>query len=170
MKTLGAIAGSSMYREALGWEGVSPHRMAMCSFGSLTTTGAFVSEFMFTFALLFIAYGIAFEPRQGALFGPIAAPLFIGSMLGLILFASAGNSTLPGYAPGMNWAICVGPEVAMGASTPGFHVYFTGPLLASFLHALLFIGAPPHHAKDGCFTAPLLMQERVSRKESDARL
>lgn len=49
-----------------------------------------------TFILLFIAYGVAFDPKNGQLFGPIMAPIFVGFQLGMNLFAGAGMSTAPG--------------------------------------------------------------------------
>ena len=49
-----------------------------------------------TFILLFVAYGVAFDPKNGQLFGPIMAPIFVGFQLGMNLFAGAGMSTAPG--------------------------------------------------------------------------
>ena len=49
--------------------------------------------------LLQPAYGVAFDPKNGQIFGPIMAPIFVGTMLGLILFIASGFSSLP-YAPG----------------------------------------------------------------------
>jgi hypothetical protein len=43
-------------------------------------------------AMLIPAYGIAFDARQGQLFGPILAPIFIGAQIGLLIWASAGLS------------------------------------------------------------------------------
>jgi len=176
MQSAGSMMGSLLMRATLGWDEVTAQDLAACSLGSLTDAGAFVSEMMFTFVLLLIAYGTAFDPRQGALFGPILAPVFIGALLSLVLFAASGLSTIPGYAPGLNWAMCLGPAVAVG-KRPSW-VHFIGPMVACLVNAVLFISAPPHHASDGCFTPPMLLdvekgldhkkgQEHAPRNTSD---
>lgn len=160
---IGSVVGSVLMRIVIGWDSdsIAPNQMALCGIGTLTPSGALVAEVMFTFILLFPAFGIAFEPKQGQLFGPIGAPVSIGVTLGLILFAASGLT--PGYEPGMNVAICFGPSVAMGAFLPTDWIYWLGPAIACIVHGAVFIFAPPHHSQDGCFT-PVLLVEHAKTK------
>lgn len=43
--------------------------VARCTVGEMKTSGAFASEFFFSVTLLFIAFGTAFDLKQGAVFG-----------------------------------------------------------------------------------------------------
>ena len=160
-QTAGSILGATLMRSTLGWDELTPPDLAVCSLGSLTPGAALVTEVVFSFTLLFLAYGIAFDTRQAAIFGPVGAPILIGVAMALLLYASSALSSSPGYAPSMNWAICVGPAVALGALDRSVWIYFAGPMLAALLHAPLFILSPPHHKTDGCFKPPLLDQEEV---------
>lgn len=161
---LGSTIGSVLMRIVLGWDSqlIAPNQMAICNIGTLPPMGALVAEVMFTFILLFPCFGIAFDPKQGQLFGPIGAPICVGITLGLILFAASGLS--PGYEPGMNVALCFGPSAAMGFSfLPTDWIYWLGPAIACIVHGVIFIVAPPHHSQDGCFT-PVLLVEHAKTK------
>ncbi|KAA8498698.1 Aquaporin TIP4-3 [Porphyridium purpureum] len=155
---VGGILGAVLMRVSLGWHQgpFSDAEMAVCSFGSLSVGSAFMAEVVWTFALLFVAFGIAFDPRQAQLFGPIMAPVFIGTQLGINIFASASLSVEPGYVAGMNFAVCLGPAVAVGRVPATTWVYFLGPMVAAAVLAVVFISAPPHHAKHGFYRPPLL--------------
>lgn len=79
---------------------------------------AFVLEFMCTLTLIFIAFGVALNPRQERIFGPALAPWLVGLTLGLLSWSSAYEK--PGYAgASMNPARCFG--VYVGSGFPGYH-------------------------------------------------
>lgn len=50
---------------------------------------AFVLEFMFTLTLIFLAFGVGLDPRQGSILGAILAPCLVGIALGVLIFGSS---------------------------------------------------------------------------------
>ena len=65
---------------------------------------------MCCFVLLVLAFGVALDPRQQKLMGPVFGPLAVGSSL-FVVFASAG--LVPGYSgAGANPAWCFAFAVA----------------------------------------------------------
>jgi len=169
----GTIFGSLMYRAVLGWDDVTPADLAACSVGDLGPGSAFAAEFMYTMMIIVWAFGIAFDPKQGELFGPILGPICVATGLGLLLFASSANTMIPGTGiPSIAWTICLGPSVALGnAGFETLHwVYLSAQVLACGLHAVLFLGAPPHHAKEGVFTPILLREKKDYQKKKAAAL
>ena len=158
---IGCVLGSVFMRIVIGWDKAVGAQLALCTHGPMTHGQAFVSEFFFTFCLLFFAFGIAFEPKQREVFGPVLAPILIGMGLGLILFASSSLPSAAGGGPGagipsMNWSVCFGPSVALWSFEPTHWVYPIGTLACSAVHGLLFLGSPPHHDKEGYFKPVLL--------------
>ncbi|GJP55467.1 hypothetical protein CLOM_g14422 [Closterium sp. NIES-68] len=116
----------------------------------LSIAQGLLSESIFTFALLFIAFGVALDQTQGALFGPIIAPIIIGVILSLLIFIS-GAIAPPGYTGvGMNPARCFGPAAAMGSEAgvlwENLWVFLVGPLLGALALGLLYNLVPPNHA------------------------
>lgn len=57
---------------------------------------AFVLEFMFCLILLFLAFGVALDPRQSKVTGAAAAPWLVGMVLGVISWGS--SFTRSGYS------------------------------------------------------------------------
>merc|ERR1712216_589873 len=95
------------------------------------TSEALVAEIMFSLFLLFIAYGVAFDPKQGALFGPLGAPVVIGFALGLLIFASSAISATPGaVVASANFALCVGSNYTSVGFFGHEWVYILGTFLA----------------------------------------
>lgn len=73
-QTVGAILGSAFMFAVLPDAIIDATHLGGCRIGpNIDQGGAFVAEFMFTFVLLFIAYGCALDARQGAVFGPVSA-------------------------------------------------------------------------------------------------
>jgi hypothetical protein len=93
--------------------------------------------------LLFPAYGVAFDRQQADVYGPILAPIVIGTSLGLAIWVSSGMIDF-GYVWGGNPALCMGS--AVGASDwKDTWVVWVGALLASAVHSLLYLAVPPNH-------------------------
>lgn len=158
---IGSVLGSFLMRVVVGWDKAVGAQLGLCSHGPMTHGQAFVSEFVFTFCLLFFAFGIAFEPKQRQVFGPVLAPILIGMALGLILFASSSLPSAAGGGPGagipsMNWSICFGPSVVLASFEPTHWVYPIGTFACCAVHGLLFLGATPHHETEGWFRPVLL--------------
>lgn len=102
-----------------------------------------IAESMFSLCLLFIAFGVALDPRQGKIFGPVLAPFIIGLALGMLIFASSGLA--PGYTgAGMNAARCIGSAAASGEWKHHW-VYWLGPVIAVVVHTIIYKLAPPTH-------------------------
>lgn len=79
---------------------------------------ALLLEFMCTLTLVFIAFGVALNPRQERVFGPALAPWLVGLTAGLLSWGSAYEK--PGYGgASLNPARCFGVYVGIGF--PGYH-------------------------------------------------
>jgi glycerol uptake facilitator-like aquaporin len=132
---------------ALVFDRISPNglKLAACSIGEMGPKDAFLAETFFSIALLVVAYGIAFDARQGQLFGPILAPLFISATLGLLIWSSGGLAM--GYTgAGMNPIMCWAPNVVVGgAAMDNQWVYWAGPAVGALMHAVVYVTIPPHH-------------------------
>lgn len=57
---------------------------------------AFLLEFVYCLCLVFLAFGVALDPRQRGIFGPALSPWLVGLALGLLSWGSA--FTRPGYS------------------------------------------------------------------------
>ena len=145
---LGYIFGALLLRiglNNLGNDSISNVEIGGCSFGNLPDASAFVLEFVYSFLLIFIAFGVAFDPKQGQIYGQFVAPWFIGIILALIIFMSGGISSNNEYiGAGTNPARCLGPAVVT-ADFESVWVYLIAPLIAAIVHAPLYNLAPPHH-------------------------
>ena len=103
----GALRGSFGTEDAVLWKGGGCFREP----GTVTAGQALLIETMCCWVLLVLAFGVALDPRQQKLMGPVVGPLAVGSSLGLIIFASGG--LVPGYTgAGANPAPCFAFAVA----------------------------------------------------------
>jgi glycerol uptake facilitator-like aquaporin len=55
----------------------------------------FILETMSAMTLMFCAFGVGLDPRQGPVFGPVFGPLLVGLALAVTSFA--GAFVKPGY-------------------------------------------------------------------------
>ncbi|KAJ7549871.1 hypothetical protein O6H91_07G072600 [Diphasiastrum complanatum] len=117
-------------------------------------TQAFVSEFCFSFALLFIAFMVVLDPKSFQVSGPILSPMIVGLTVGLMLFISMGFTGNDGYTgAGMNPARCIGPTVVLmglkdsSISWNGRWVFWAGPFGAGLVVAMIYNIIPPHHTE-----------------------
>jgi len=156
----GATLGALMLKMSIDYiDEIGPSDLAVCGPGKLSPTGLFISEAFWLYCLLLIAYGIAFDPKQGEMFGQ-TAPICVAAAVALFSFASSNLSG--GYGAGLNWAQCVGIAVAHGEFNGYEWIYVVAMTTAVLLHSLLFVLVPPHHAEDGTFQAPLLLVARAA--------
>jgi len=128
----------------------------LCSRGDVGIMPAFVAEVMCFYILVNIAYGVAIDPRQGKLFGPIVAPMFVSCVPPTIGYSVSrlGN----GFGPGMNWANCIGSSVAAGHFSLDLFLYPVAHTLAACAATYLYMVHPPHGnlCAAGTYIPPLL--------------
>lgn len=55
----------------------------------------FALEYMFALGLMFLAFGVGLDPRQGKTLGPALSPILVGATLGFATLAS--SAAKPGY-------------------------------------------------------------------------
>ena len=107
---------------------------------------ALLLEAFSSFALLFLAFGVALDPRQQKLFGPLAGPLAVGVALGLVSFASSG--LVPGFT-----GASMNPtrRFAFAVARKNFYdqwIWWVGPAVGAMLHAVGYHVAPPYHESE----------------------
>ncbi|KAJ5226981.1 MIP transporter [Penicillium citrinum] len=103
-------------------------------------TDGLVIEFIACLILIFLAFGVALDPRQGKVFGPATGPWFVGVVLGITSWGTA--FTREGYiGASLNPARCFGAYVA--SEFPTYHwIHWVGPLAASVGHGLVYFIDP----------------------------
>ena len=96
-QSLGAIIGCYWLRLGLGDAYFPTGVIPGCTVDpTLVSRGElFVLEYMFAQALIFTAFGVGLDPRQGKVFGPALSPILVGLTLGLGTLAS--SLAKPGY-------------------------------------------------------------------------
>ncbi|KAJ5527200.1 hypothetical protein N7513_011359 [Penicillium frequentans] len=99
-----------------------------------------VIEFMACLIVIFLAFGVALDPRQAKVFGPAVGPWFVGIVVGVVCWATA--FTREGYiGASLNPARCFGAYVA--SEFPTYHwIHWVGPLAASIAHGLVYFVDP----------------------------
>ncbi|KAJ5326608.1 hypothetical protein MYU51_014553 [Penicillium brevicompactum] len=99
-----------------------------------------VIEFFACLILIFLAFGVALDPRQAKVFGHATAPWFVGIVLGIVSWGTA--FTREGYiGASLNPARCLGAYVA--SSFPGYHwIHWIGPLAAAVGHGFIYFIDP----------------------------
>jgi glycerol uptake facilitator-like aquaporin len=90
----------------------------------------FVMEFMLAQALIFTAFGVGLDPRQGRVFGPALAPFLVGGTLGLATLAS--TLAKPGYT-----GVCMGYPVHASIRMRPTSEALANPRQLSTRHAVL---------------------------------
>ncbi|PGH27453.1 hypothetical protein AJ80_00932 [Polytolypa hystricis UAMH7299] len=105
------------------------------------TRDAFVLEFMFCLTLIFLAFGVGLDPRQGGIYGATLSPWLVGIALALLSWCS--SFTRPGYyGASMNPARCFG--VYEGSTFLFYHwIHWVGPIAASMGHGVIYASVPP---------------------------
>lgn len=155
VQVCGAMAGAYIMYESVEHSTSQGLALATCQTGPLHNNQALAIEFFFSLSLLFVIYGMAFNIRQKEIFGPVLPPIFIGFMLGLIIFGSSSLAAAPFAGAGVNPSLCLGTAWAyhrthldLPASNEILEdqwVYWVGPILASIVNAAVYATAPPYY-------------------------
>mmetsp|Transcript_19061 Transcript_19061/g.26814 ORF Transcript_19061/g.26814 Transcript_19061/m.26814 type:complete len:158 (+) Transcript_19061:158-631(+) len=100
---LGAVIGASIMKDALPDETINWTKnsrgqgaLAGCAAGDLSGKQQFLLEFGFGMFVIIVAYGTAFDARQGKIFGPILAPIFVAASIATAIYSS-GTVLSSGY-------------------------------------------------------------------------
>eukprot|EP00993_Chasmostoma_nieuportense_P001794 NODE_2642_length_1129_cov_254.839321_g2520_i0.p1 GENE.NODE_2642_length_1129_cov_254.839321_g2520_i0~~NODE_2642_length_1129_cov_254.839321_g2520_i0.p1 ORF type:complete len:351 (+),score=85.57 NODE_2642_length_1129_cov_254.839321_g2520_i0:55-1053(+) len=123
-----------------------------CAVGDHISNGeAFLFEVLFFLALLLIAFGVALDPNQGKIYGPVWAPIFIGVLLGFLSFVS--GSIFPGYTgAAMNPARCTGAAVWFEGNYETrveLWVFWLGDITACVIFGIVYWLVPPSFQSAG---------------------
>lgn len=140
-----AVAGGVLHGALIGQDDYDIHGGG-CFREEYTVTAAqaFLIETFSVFALLFLAFGVALDPRQQKLFGMFAAPLAVGCSVGIVSFASGG--LFSGYSgASMHPGRCFAFAVARHNFADQW-IWWLGPIVGSFLQMICFRIAPPYHS------------------------
>jgi len=147
-QTTGAICGASLLRVVVGDVRAELYNLGGCALGEEFTLGrAILNEMIFGLILLFVAFGTALDTGMREIFGPVLAPFFIATMLGVILYSGAAMGGPTYLGPGVNPARCFGPAVALGKVGDEQLVWWFGPIMAAVIIAVVFLLVPPRFAQ-----------------------
>jgi len=112
--------------------------------GQVTVGQASAIEFMSTFCLLFIAYGIGLDPRQRKVYGALYGPLLVGLLVGMMTgFAATFAHGYTGAS--MFPSRCLGLATGMGVFQSTHWVWWVPDIAACFVHSLVYRFAPPYN-------------------------
>lgn len=145
-QTLGAALAGGILRGVFGAQRAVAFHGGGCfrEPGSVTAGQALLVETVSSFTLLVLAFGVALDPRQQKLFGPLGGPLAVGCSLGLVSFASAG--LVPGYTgASMNPARCFAFAITRRNFVDQW-IWWVGPFCGAWLLAICYFVAPPYHS------------------------
>ena len=145
-QTIGAAVAGGILRGIFGAERAIEFHGGGCfrEPGSVTAEQALLLETVSSFALLVLAFGVALDPRQQKLFGPLGGPVAVGCSLGLVSFASAG--LVPGFTgASMNPARCLAFAITRRSFLDQW-IWWVGPVCGSLLLAIVYNIAPPYHS------------------------
>lgn len=145
-QTIGAALAGGVLHGVFGAERAVEFKGGGCyrDPGTVTSGQALLLETMSSFALLSLAFGVALDPRQQKLFGPLGGPIAVGCSLGLVSFASAG--LVAGYTGvSMNPTRCFAFAIARHNFADQW-IWWAGPFCGSCLLAITYSIAPPYHS------------------------
>jgi glycerol uptake facilitator-like aquaporin len=140
---IGGIMGS-----AIIWGWITDEQRALygagnCNQGSLSDGRALLVESSSYFWFLFVVFGVAFDPAQRRIYGPVLAPFFLAAMLGSIVILS---SIAAGYGGvWLNPTRCFGAAVISGRFSSEVWISIVSMLIASIGMAVYYIVLPFNH-------------------------
>jgi len=143
---VGGALGGTILRVALGKRFALEIHNAGCWIdpeGEVDVWQAALIEFVSTFILLFLAYGVGLDPRQAKLFGVKYGPVLVGLIVGVMTSFTAtlhvgytGAAMFPGR--------CFGLAVGIGEFQTSHWVWWIPDILAAALHGILYKTIPPY--------------------------
>lgn len=140
-QTAGAALAGLMLRASWGSRDFKVGGCFLFESEGATLGSAFATEFTVSLALIFIIFGIGYDPRNREILGPTLGPFLIGCFIGVINLGFG----FPKYGyggPGLYPTRCFGAFV--GSRFPHYHwVHWVGPIAASATHAVMYNALPP---------------------------
>ncbi|GAB7334970.1 hypothetical protein MBLNU13_g06841t2 [Cladosporium sp. NU13] len=96
-QTLGAIVAGYWLKLGLGEQFFPVGTIPGCTIdpAQVSPGQLFALEYMFALGLMFLAFGVGLDPRQGKTLGPALGPILVGVTLGFATLAS--SAAKPGY-------------------------------------------------------------------------
>jgi len=143
---VGGVLGGAILRVALGSQLAYEIHNAGCWIdpeGEVSVWQAALIEFVSTFILLLLAYGVGLDPRQAKLFGPKYGPVLVGLVVGVMTsFTATIHAGYTGAAmfPGR----CFGLAAGIGEFQTSHWVWWIPDILAAVLHGFLYKTIPPY--------------------------
>lgn len=144
---LGAIAASAISREVLGAVGQMGATIPASALG-LSAGGAFVIEWLLSFALMFVIMAVATDERVANGFAAIAVGLTVG-------FCAIMGGPLTGAS--MNPARSLGPAV-IGGCWDAHWLYWLAPItgMIAAAHCYEYLRGTPEHSRTSATTTRAL--------------
>jgi len=117
--------------------------------GPMEVGQAVAIEFMASFALLLVSFGVGLDPRQKELYGSSLGPLLVGLTVGTM--TSATSALNPGYTgAGMFPGRCLGLQVGLGEFYSHDWVWWIPDIAAAIFHSIIYRLAPPYTREATC--------------------
>lgn len=145
-QTAGASLAGLMLRASWGGRDFKVAGCFMFEAEGVTVGTAFAIEYTVGLALIIIAFGVGFDPRNRDILGAILGPLFLGLLVGVLNLGFGFPKQ--GYGgPSLHPGRCFGAYV--GSRFPGYHwIHWVGPICASATHAVMYYALPPWTFQD----------------------
>jgi len=140
---IGGIVASALVWGWLSSAAADAYGAGNCYAGPLSRSQALLIETVANFMWLFVIFGVAFDPAQSRIFGPVLAPIFIAAALGVIIILTGLSG---GY--GGTWshpARCFGAAVISGRFGMEVWVSIVAWVIASVLMGGLYLLVPFNH-------------------------
>jgi glycerol uptake facilitator-like aquaporin len=150
---LGAIVGAMCMVRSINPSVAKSINLGGCHPGDKTAAQALVIEFFTSMLLLIPTYGVAFNEKQRAVYGPILPPFIIAAQVFVMIYSISALGEPP-FTPGGFPNMCLGISIAYSDIVPTSEafkmpwVYWLGAILAITINSILYGVAPPCHDED----------------------
>lgn len=114
-----------------------------CDRGGMSMGRALLMESSCYFWFLFVVFGVAFDPAQRRIFGPVLAPFFLAAILGTVVILSSHVGNYQGVW--INPARCFGAAVISGRFSAEVWISIVSAIIAAAGIALLYLIIPFNH-------------------------
>ena len=147
IQLIGYCIGTGLYQIVIDKAGekVSSMDLTGCTIGEATTWQALIVEIISTLFVCMMAFGTAFDPQQGQIYGQFMAPWFIGVVVAIITITT--SSIYPVFTGAFtNPTRCLSPAI-ISADFDNIWPFVIGPIIGAALFAPLYIFIPPNHVE-----------------------